>query len=112
MSNATIEQLLDLITAEDSAAFAALHHRVHDRVAATAHLLLRNTDFTQEVTQEVFLQIWQRSDRYDPARGTALGWIHCLTRGRAIDRIRTVHAARTRDRQWASGTMLLHPPTH
>jgi RNA polymerase sigma-70 factor (ECF subfamily) len=42
----------------------------------------------EEVTLEVFVQVWKTASRYDPARGTPSAWMLTMTRTRAIDRIR------------------------
>ncbi len=109
-SAASTEKLVALIADGHRPAFDVLHHRVQRQVMATARLLLRDAELAQEVTQEVFVQIWRHASRFDPERGTAAGWIYGLTRSRSIDRIRAVQAARIRDHRWAGGTAILHPP--
>jgi RNA polymerase sigma-70 factor (ECF subfamily) len=52
--------------------------------------ILRNQADAEEVTQEVFLQVWREASRYDPARGTPQAWIVMLARARAIDKLRAV----------------------
>ncbi|HUG49933.1 MAG TPA: ECF RNA polymerase sigma factor SigK, partial [Terrimesophilobacter sp.] len=52
---------------------------------------------SEEVTQEVFLEIWQSASRFDPNKGKAMTWILTMARRRAIDRIRASQAARDRD---------------
>lgn len=42
----------------------------------------------EEALQEVFLQVWTRADRYDPASSTPLGWILAFARERALERLR------------------------
>ena len=52
----------------------------------------------EEVTQEVFVRIWQKAHTFDRARGSALAWITTMTRRLAIDRTRSKHyKARTRE---------------
>jgi RNA polymerase sigma-70 factor (ECF subfamily) len=66
--------------------------QLYDRHASLAFTLalriLRNQADAEEVTQEVFLQVWREASRYDPTRGTPQAWIVMLTRTRAIDKLR------------------------
>lgn len=56
--------------------FGALVRMLGDRAAA------------EDVQQEVFLEVWRRGERYDPARGSLLSWIMTITKSRAIDHLR------------------------
>ena len=109
VSVASTQELLGLIAGGHRPAFTVLHHRMQRQVMATALALLRDGELAREVTQEVFVHIWQHASRFDPGRGTAAGWIHGLTRSRAIDRIRAVQATRIRDHRWATELSMLHP---
>jgi len=50
--------------------------------------VLRDVGEAEEVLQEVFVQVWQKPGRFDPELGSATSWLSCVTRNRAIDRIR------------------------
>src|SRR5258708_7685344 len=47
-----------------------------------------NGETAEEVTIDVFHDVWRRAARYDAANGTVLGWIMNQARSRAIDRLR------------------------
>src|SRR3546814_11966473 len=47
-----------------------------------------NRETAEELTIDVFHDVWRRASRYDPANGTVLGWILNQARSRAIDRLR------------------------
>ena len=47
-----------------------------------------NRETAEELTLDVFHDVWRRASRYDPADGTVLGWIMNQARSRAIDRVR------------------------
>ncbi len=55
--------------------------------------MLRDPAQSEEVTQEVLLQLWRTAFRYDPAKGSAIAWTLTMARRRAIDRVR--HTAAT-----------------
>ncbi|HEV7402623.1 MAG TPA: sigma-70 family RNA polymerase sigma factor, partial [Chthoniobacteraceae bacterium] len=69
----------------------AISH-LHDRYASTLKALimrvLHNDAESDDMLQEIFVEIWDRAGSYDPLKGKALGWIVTLTRRRAIDRLR------------------------
>ena len=58
--------------------------------------ILGDAGAAEEVTADVYLQIWRRAVTYDPARGAPLGWLLTLARSRAIDRLRTGATRRMR----------------
>ena len=62
------------------------HHRV--RVRGIVSSILRTARDVDDVVQDVFVQVWQQSDRFDPARGNIDAWIAVIARSRAIDRLR------------------------
>ena len=81
----------------DEAAFAELY----DATAARAHGLVlrvvRDRAQAEEVTQEVFLEVWRQSGRYDADRGSALAWLMTIAHRKAVDRVRSAEAATRRD---------------
>ncbi len=81
----------------DRDAFAALYDAFAPRVLGLAVRVVRDPGHAEEVTQEVFLQIWQRAARYDASLGSATSWIMTLTHSRAVDRVRSAQAAVARD---------------
>jgi RNA polymerase sigma-70 factor (ECF subfamily) len=80
--------LLQRIGAGDSDALLALHQRYANLVYSMAWRVLQDVGLAQEVTQDVFMKLWQRSQRYDPARGRLSAWLLSVTRFAAIDRLR------------------------
>lgn len=92
-----LETLLVAASRGDREAFARLYDAVAPRVHGLVLRIVRDPHQAEEVSQEVLLELWQRSSRFDPDRGTALTWILTLTHRRAVDRVRTSEAARRRD---------------
>jgi RNA polymerase sigma-70 factor, ECF subfamily len=95
--DATSEELLVATAAGDRSAFAALYDRVTPQVLGVALRVLRDRTLAEEVSQEVMVEVWRKSDRFDPDRGTASGWITTLAHRRAVDRVRSEQASRDRD---------------
>ncbi len=94
--------LLTLIAQGDIEAFGELYRIQLAPIRAVIFRLVRDIHQTDEVAQEVMLQIWQLAGQFDPARGTAVTWINQIARTRAIDRVRHCQAARLRDHQHAA----------
>jgi RNA polymerase sigma-70 factor (ECF subfamily) len=67
------------------------------RVLGLVKRLLRDHSQSEEVTQEIFLEIWQNATRYDSSKGGASGWILTMAHRRAVDRVRASQASRDRD---------------
>jgi RNA polymerase sigma-70 factor, ECF subfamily len=72
----------------DADALLLLYKRYADPVYSLACRVLRDAQTAEEVTQDVFLKLWQKGTRYDPARGRFSTWLLGITRFAAIDRLR------------------------
>lgn len=91
------EDLLQRVATGDREAFAQLYDRTAPRVFGLVERLLRDHAQSEEVTQEIFLEIWQTATRYDTGRGGAIAWMLTMTHRRAVDRVRASQASRDRD---------------
>ena len=94
---ATQDELLGLVAHGDKVAFAELYDQIAPRVLGLVKRLLRDHAQSEEVTQEIFLEIWQNATKYDPSKGGASSWIMTMAHRRAVDRVRASQASRDRD---------------
>jgi RNA polymerase sigma-70 factor (ECF subfamily) len=94
---ASKEELLGRVAQGDETAFGDLYDQMAPRVLGLVKRLLVDHAQSEEVTQEIFLEIWQSASRYEAQRGGASTWILTMTHRRAVDRIRSSQAGRDRD---------------
>ena len=92
--------LADLLKAcgrGDQSAFARLYDATSSRVVGLAVRVVRDPAQAEEVAQEAFLEIWKTSGRFDPAKGSPLGWLLTIVHRKAVDRVRSAEASTRRD---------------
>ncbi len=80
--------LLRSIAGGDQRALHALYERTHRLVFTLTMRITNNPTTAEELTMDVFYDIWRHASKYEPAGGTVLGWILNQARSRAIDRLR------------------------
>lgn len=93
----TDNDLLSRVAEGDRRAFAALYDGTAPRVLGLVTQVLRDPAQSEEVTQEVYLEVWQNAARFDGSKGKALSWMLTVARRRAIDRVRASQSSRDRD---------------
>jgi len=80
--------LVQSIAAGNQFALHALYEMAHRLVFTLIMRITANRETAEELTIDVFHDVWRRASDYDPANGTVLGWIMNQARSRAIDRLR------------------------
>ena len=80
--------LVRAVAAKEQSGLHALYERAHRLVFTLAVRIAGNRETAEEITLDVFLDVWRRAPDYDPVNGTVLGWIMNLARSRSIDRLR------------------------
>lgn len=97
-----LDKLLMHVAKGDQAAFEAVYDRLSASVYGLIRKVLRNPSQSEEVAQEVLLEVWRTASRFDPARGSATAWVLTIAHRRAIDRVRAEQAATAREQRSAA----------
>ena len=82
-------QLCRAIVRGDVDAFRQLFHRYSSEVMTVCERILRDRQDAEDVTSEVFLELWRKRERYDPRRATPRTYLLLMARSRAIDHYRS-----------------------
>ena len=93
---ASNEDLLLATAQGDQVAFAELYDRIAGLVYGIVRRVVRDPSQSDEVTQEIFVEVWRTAARFDPDRGAAQSWILTMAHRRAVDRVRSEQAGRDR----------------
>ena len=94
-----LDTLLKLVARGDQGAFEALYERLARPAYGLVRKVLRDPAQSEEVVQEVLLEVWRTASRFDPARGGAATWVLTIAHRRAVDRVRSETAAAERERR-------------
>ena len=96
-TGADLADLLRRSARGDEAAYAALYDATSRRLFGLVLRIVRDPAMSEEVTQEVYLDVWRHSARFDAQRGSAISWLMTITHRTAVDRVRASEASRRRD---------------
>jgi RNA polymerase sigma-70 factor (ECF subfamily) len=92
----------------DQAAFASLYDALSPTIFGVVRRVLRDGSQAEEVTQEVFVEIWKQATRFDAERGSVRTWAVMIAHRRAVDRVRSEQSHR--DRQVAVAAASVETP--
>jgi RNA polymerase sigma-70 factor (ECF subfamily) len=97
------EELMEQLANRDLGAFEALYDRYADLVYSVSLRVVADAHVAQDVTQDVFLRLWRRPERFDVSRGKFVTWLLSVARNRSIDERRS-HGRRLRHEALPSTT--------
>ncbi len=100
-----LNELLTRVARGDERAFGAVYDALGASVYGMAKRVIRDPSRAEEVSQEVFIQVWQSATKFDASRGNAKSWVLTLAHRRAVDAVRHDQAATNRENKydWSNG---------
>lgn len=99
-----LEELVATVARGDQDAFSRLYDTVAAPVLGLVSRVLRDPAQSEEVAQEVLLEVWRTAARYRAERGGVMAWVLTIAHRRAVDRVRAAQAAADRDRRAAAAS--------
>ena len=96
-----LQELMGLVALGDQEAFAQVYDRVSGPVLGLVRGVLRDPAQSEEVAQEVLVEVWRTASRFQAARGSAMNWVLTLAHRRAVDRVRSAQASAAREHKAA-----------
>ncbi len=103
-----LTNLIASVASGDQTAFASLYDALSPTIFGVVRRVLRDGSQSEEVTQEVFVEIWKQAARFDAERGSVRTWAVTIAHRRAVDRVRSEQSHR--DRQVSVGAASLELP--
>jgi RNA polymerase sigma-70 factor (ECF subfamily) len=100
--SADLATRLRLVARGDADAFDAVYDQVAASVFGVVRRVVRDLAQSEEVTQDVLLEVWRNAASFDPERGSAIAWVMTLAHRRAVDRVRSVQKESERERRTAA----------
>ena len=97
----SLEELVATAARGDEQAFAELYDQTSPRVYGMVLRVVRDPAQAAEVTQDIYLEVWRQSARFDAGRGGVLPWLLMIAHRRAVDRVRSAQSAMVRDDRYA-----------
>lgn len=101
----SLEVCLAAVARGDNAAFRAVYDQAAPAVLGIVRRVLRDPAQSEEVMQEVLLEVWRTAARFDPSAGSATAWIMTVAHRRAVDRVRSEQRAAERELRAATASI-------
>ena len=84
-----LREAMARLAAGDQAALEVIYRMTRVKLFGICLRILGDRKEAEDALQDVYINLWQRADRYDPARASPISWLATFARNRAIDRLRT-----------------------
>ena len=97
-----LDALLRRITRGDRQAFADFYDHTNTRVYGLVIRVLRDAGYSEETTQEVYLEVWRTASEYSSAKGSPLAWLLTMAHRRAVDRVRAEQSGSSRESRYGA----------
>jgi RNA polymerase sigma-70 factor (ECF subfamily) len=104
---ADLDALLRRVAQQDVDAFAAFYDNTRARVFGLVVRVLRDPGYSEETTQDVYLQVWRNASGYNPSAGSPLAWLMTLAHRRAVDRVRSEQSGSQRESRYGAANVEL-----
>jgi RNA polymerase sigma-70 factor (ECF subfamily) len=102
VAGGALEALLGQAARGDRDAFETVCRQIAAPVFGTVRSVVRDPSQSEEVAQEVLIEVWRAASRFDASRGSALAWVTTIAHRRAVDRVRSEHRSAGRELRAAS----------
>jgi len=99
--HADVDALVSRVARADASAFEALYDELSAAVFGLARRVVRDPARAEDVTQEVFLEVWRKAARFDSTLGKAKTWVMTIAHRRAVDAVRRNESQKRQDEKTA-----------
>lgn len=103
----TLTDLLLRVARQDRAAFSLFYEQTSKRVYGLARRVLIDPNLSEDATQEVYLQVWNTAERFNPAMGSPMAWLMTLAHRRAVDKVRSEQSATDREARYGAASQTI-----
>lgn len=84
-----LEQLIEKFQQKDSQAFKELYDMYANNICGVIYLIIKDKERSQELCQDVFMKVWDKSSSYNTSKGRFFTWLLNIARNTAIDELRS-----------------------
>lgn len=94
---ADLDAMLSRVAKGDRDAFEGLFEQLAPQIFGVVRRVVRDPSLSEEVSQDVLVEVWRTAPRFDASKGSARGWVLTMAHRRAVDRVRSEQASRDRE---------------